>query len=119
MPSFFLPPDEAKSLGDIDYMRKSKRVRRTFPKTQTNDVTEVIKETSSMKTSTVNGNDFVSPLTASVAESKSESNQSSSFNTPASASTSTSSNEVKTERQKVNTGMDMFRNMAKDIRKKR
>ena len=33
---FFLEPDDAQTLGDINYMRKSVRVRRTFPKTLKN-----------------------------------------------------------------------------------
>ena len=112
MPSFFLPPDEAKSLGDLDYMRKSKRVRRTFPKTINGEAQEVIREVSSMKESTVNGNNFVSPSTSSFSESKSETTQSTSFN-------NNNTSNAKAERQKVDTGMDMFRNMAKDMRKKR
>jgi len=34
--AFFLEPDDAKTFGDIDYMRSSKTVRRTFPKTKGN-----------------------------------------------------------------------------------
>ena len=33
---FFLSPDDAQTMGDINYMRKPKRVRRTFPKTLKN-----------------------------------------------------------------------------------
>ncbi len=33
---FFLSPDDAQTMGDISYMRKAKRVRRTFPKTLKN-----------------------------------------------------------------------------------
>lgn len=33
---FFLSPDDAMTMGDIEYMRKPKRVRRTFPKTASN-----------------------------------------------------------------------------------
>ena len=33
---FFLSPDDAMTMGDIDYMRTSKRTRRTFPKTLKN-----------------------------------------------------------------------------------
>jgi hypothetical protein len=33
MADFFLEPDDAKTFGDIDYMRKAKRVKRTFAKT--------------------------------------------------------------------------------------
>ncbi|MCL2932234.1 MAG: hypothetical protein MGG11_08135 [Trichodesmium sp. MAG_R03] len=30
--AFFLDPDSASSLGDVDYMRKSKTVKRSYPK---------------------------------------------------------------------------------------
>jgi hypothetical protein len=33
---FFLDPDDAMTMGDINYMRTSKRTRRTFPKTLKN-----------------------------------------------------------------------------------
>jgi hypothetical protein len=33
---FFLDPDDAMTMGDINYMRTSKRTRRTFPKTASN-----------------------------------------------------------------------------------
>jgi hypothetical protein len=33
---FFLEPDDAMTMGDINYMRTSKRTRRTFPKTLKN-----------------------------------------------------------------------------------
>lgn len=33
---FFLSPDDAMTMGDINYMRTSKRTRRTFPKTLKN-----------------------------------------------------------------------------------
>ena len=33
---FFLDPDDAMTMGDINYMRKAKRTRRTFPKTLKN-----------------------------------------------------------------------------------
>ncbi|MEL6929388.1 MAG: hypothetical protein AAFO95_12230 [Cyanobacteria bacterium J06600_6] len=33
---FFLSPDDAMTMGDIEYMRTSKRTRRTFPKTLSN-----------------------------------------------------------------------------------
>ena len=34
---FFLSPDEAKTLGDIDYMRTSKTIHHTFPKVDNPD----------------------------------------------------------------------------------
>ena len=32
--SFFLEPDDAKSMGDIDYMRTAKRVKKSYPTTK-------------------------------------------------------------------------------------
>lgn len=32
--SYFLEPDDAKTMGDIDYMRKAKKVKRTYAKTK-------------------------------------------------------------------------------------
>ncbi len=47
--SFFLSPDDAKSFGNIDYMRTPKKIRRTFPKTKSNQNTEYINEVASIK----------------------------------------------------------------------
>jgi hypothetical protein len=114
---FFLPPDEAQSLGNTDYMRKKVTIRRTFPKTTSNKTTEVIKEVSSTTDRTVskggiptvnnngfsnNGNGFV-PQNNSISES---SQQEPSFEPSPEAERRTSSN-----------NMDMFRNMARNIRK--
>ena len=43
---YFLDEDDSKSFGNIDYMRTSKVTRRTFPKTASNKVGEVIKQVS-------------------------------------------------------------------------
>jgi hypothetical protein len=102
--SFFLNPDEAKSMGDIDYMRLSKKIRRTFPKTPGNQVTEIVKEVSSLKVS-------------------SQSNQSKGVNTestwvqPQTENRSQPESESKPTRRVNDTSMDLFRQMAKDIKK--
>lgn len=47
---FFLSPDDAMTMGDINYMRTSKRTRRTFPKTLKNkDGFAIENEVSSME----------------------------------------------------------------------
>jgi hypothetical protein len=47
MADFFLPPDEAKTLGDINYMRKKIKVKRTFAKGASNpDGGESVREIS-------------------------------------------------------------------------
>ena len=98
---FFLSPDDAQTLGNINFMRKSVKVRRTFPKNLTNpNGLETVKEVSSLDEKSMN------PLQ--------ESRQESSFTS--STSQETTSTEVKSVPSSNN--MNMFRNMARSIRKK-
>lgn len=97
--AFFLNPDEAKTLGNIEFMRKSHKIRRTFPKTQGNQVTEVIKEVSSInKTSQTNAS--VESQASQPTEAKTENPTQS---TP--------------RRRGSDSSMDLFRNMARDLKK--
>lgn len=99
--AFFLEPDDAKTFGDIDYMRKSKTVRRTFPKTASNkEGGELIQEVSSIKMAT---------KTSSQVSRSSEATTSSQNDSTTSSFTP--------QRTKTDTSMDMFRNMAKKIKK--
>jgi hypothetical protein len=95
--AFFLDPDEAKTMGDIDYMRKARKVKKSFPSTKAwGEGFEVEEEISATQK-----NGF-KPQQAS-----------------ASGSTNPSP-EVKGEisqRRKADSNMDLFRNMAKDMRK--
>ena len=102
--SFFLNPDEAKSMGDIDYMRLSKKIRRTFPKTPGNQVTEIVKEVSSIKVS------IQSDLSNGV-------NTQSTWGQPQTENVSQPESESKPTRRVNDTSMDLFRQMAKDIKK--
>jgi hypothetical protein len=116
--AFYLPDDDAKTFGDIDYMRSSKRTRRTFPKQAVGENNEYFNEVSStQKAKPVEKSAFSSsPFnTAPLADSNGSAQPSdpSSFSSPA-ASTSSGS----TDRKRSDTSMDMFRNMARDIRKK-
>ncbi len=97
--SFFLDTDSAKTFGDIDYMRTSKGVRKTFPKTLgAQEGAEVFESTSSMG------------KMGGVADSR------------ANAAKSSETPEIKpstegSDRRSRDTSMDMFRNMAKDIKR--
>lgn len=98
---FFLNPDEAQTLGNIKYMRKSVRVRHTFPKTVKNSQGfEVVKEISSLEDNSSN------PVPERSQESSSSSSTIPSISSSSPKSTQTSSN------------MDMFRNMARKIGKR-
>ncbi len=96
--AFFLEMDDARTLGNIDYMRKSKKIRRTFPKTASQpEEKELLMEVSAttMKNASLNG-------------------QVEEVNTPESL---TPKVDEAAERRRTDTSMDMFRNMAKGIKK--
>jgi hypothetical protein len=94
--SFFLEPDEAKSMGNIDYMRTARKVRKTYP------------------TSKAWGAGFAEEKVVSAMEKGTK--QPSTFEIELKAAEETAP-EV-TQRRKSTSDLDMFRNMAKDIRKK-
>ncbi|HHP7230261.1 MAG TPA: hypothetical protein ACFCUY_05305 [Xenococcaceae cyanobacterium] len=102
---FFLDPDDAQTLGDISYMRKSVKVRHTFPKNLKNPQGfEITKDISSMSAL---DNSFTSRVQENVQES-SFSNTTSQFTNSSNSQKSTVSSN----------NMDMFRNMARKIRKR-
>jgi len=96
--SFFLNSDDAKTLGNIDYMRKSIKIRRTFPKTKNGKGAEVIKEISSME------------INKSSVSNSSPTQQSQ----PQPTTQNTSTNN---QRRPVDNNMDTFRKMARDLKK--
>lgn len=103
--AFFLDSDDAKSLGDIDYMRQSKTITRTFPKTKSNPKgAKSVKDISSMSVN--NGKaqpDYLSKTPAN--------------NTSKSESKLTDTNLEAKSRRETDTSMDMFRKMAREIKK--
>ncbi|MEB3249135.1 MAG: hypothetical protein ACKN9E_14915 [Microcystaceae cyanobacterium] len=95
---FFLPPDEAVSLGNVEFMRKPKTIKRTFPKTLKGGGGELVQAVSSLdKTKLKN------------AEVPGEKPAPSSANSPVTP--------VKNERRQASQDLDMFRQMAKDLNK--
>jgi len=105
--AFFLSEDDAKTFGDIDYMRSSKVVKRTFArkKGQTEEL-ESVRQISAMG---------MRELDEQGLPAQSSSSQSaSSFD----AAKSTSSSDFQRRTAKTDTSMDMFRDMAKDIKKR-
>lgn len=104
--AYFLDEDSAKSLGNLDYMRTAQTIRRTFPKTAGSpEEKEVIKRVSAMD---------------SVQLSKYEAEAAAQRGTPANqpnVQTSPTTSGEAAERRRLDSSMDLFRNMAKDIRK--
>jgi hypothetical protein len=103
---FYLDSDQAKTLGDIDYMRTSRQIKRTYAKYKNGAQggMKVIKQISA--TSDFLGDD----LKATSAEST--------F-TPSETSFNNSANSSNGSNSRADTEMDMFREMAKEIKKPR
>ncbi len=100
--AYYLNDDDAKSFGNIDYMRSVRTVRRTFAKKKGQDHLESIRQISAMQ------------------RADDASNSSFGASTPASSNNAMGNSSVPSAqrpRRKASSDMDMFRNMAKDIRK--
>lgn len=101
--NFFLDPDDSQTYGNLNYMRKSTRVRHTFPKNLKNpNGFEVVKEISSLGNSSLSDFPQTIEQNNSVASASSQINQASSI-----SSTNSSSN-----------NMDFFRSMARNMKQK-
>lgn len=112
---FFLGDDDSQSLGDLNYMRMAKKVRRTFPKTLKNPNGFAI-ERSVSSSEGINFSDANNGFQAkSISNGFQSQINSSSESTP---SVNSNSSSASTPR-KVDTSMDMFLNMAKNIKKGR
>ncbi len=119
--AFFLSEDESKSFGDIDFMRKEVVVRRTFAKKkgQTEELESVksissgtsrdVGETTARPTASFSS--FSAPTPASAASSAPAAESAPTSATPASESPQPP------VRREPDNGMDMFRNMAKNLRR--
>ena len=119
--SFYLEPDDSKSLGDIDYMRTVKRVRRTYAKYKSGaqggqKITKSVSATDDTVTADPQystGSSFTqSSFSQPSSSSSSESTTASSNGSSSSSSSSSSAPRVNTD-----TSMDMFRNMAKKLKR--
>ena len=111
---FFLSPDDAQTLGDINYMRKSVRVKHTFPKNLKNpNGFEIVKDVSSSQDMTLDRGMEIA-------------NTSIGYKTPKNTSFSSQAGAIKpqqdsnsssgsTLKNNVGSSMDMFRNMARNL----
>ncbi len=103
--AYYLNDDDAKSFGDIEYMRSNKTVRRTFAKKKGQKHMESVRQISAMKAAAFSDNRGSFGVTPQ--------SSSSSTGTPVTPQAPASA----PRRKATGKDMDMFRNMAKDIRK--
>ncbi|MGK7899424.1 MAG: hypothetical protein AB4372_38860 [Xenococcus sp. (in: cyanobacteria)] len=120
---FFLEPDDAQTLGDVKYMRKSVRIRRTFPKTLKNPQGFALeKEFSATEGGKVSANDtssssnFVGQSTFTPAPAPAPAPTPAPTPAPApTTKTSGFAGKNVQDRQKGDPGINKFRDMAKNI----
>lgn len=106
--AFFLDADDASTLGNVEYMRSIKSVRRTFPKTLSNpEEKEVIVEVSSMTTQ--QAKKVAEQVAKQIAADPQSSEQA--------VKVTVKINEP-VESRPADSNLDMFRKMAKEIRKR-
>ncbi|PSR18534.1 hypothetical protein C8255_07010 [filamentous cyanobacterium CCP3] len=100
--AYFLSEDDAKSYGNIEYMRSSKTVRRTFAK----------------KRGETGEKESIRQISALEAKRLQEQGLSVEKLAPSEVTTQPAvKKDASAERRKVDTNLDMFRKMAKDIKK--
>jgi hypothetical protein len=114
--SYFLDDESAKTMGDTEYMKEVKTVRRTFPKSaSTEGHFEMVERVSAMdKVIYDSRNPYGQPPASTSAASQASAAAPSAA--PQASSASAASPEAQ-ERRRVDTSMDMFRNMAKKVGK--
>lgn len=100
--AYFLSADDAKSFGNVEFMRKEITIKRTFPKTLKSDRGEVIRQISSMEAARVMGNGVVPVVPTANGNG---------------AKLSTSDVQAQPERRSGDSSMDMFRKMAREMKK--
>ncbi|HEY9627717.1 MAG TPA: hypothetical protein V6C84_10480 [Coleofasciculaceae cyanobacterium] len=91
--AYFLTADDAITLGNVEYMRSSTSTRRTFPKAKLGKDNAYVQSVSSLKKADLKAQ--------AIAEEK----------------LPTLSEQPKTERRRADSSLDMFRNMARDMKK--
>ena len=112
--AFFLDTDSASSLGDVDFMRKSKTVKRSYPKAA-GKINQIEGKTEKSVSSTKKQENAVEAKRSSYSSSYTPSTSTSSFTQP---SNFTSTPSKTPNNNNSSDGID-FKNMARNINKKR
>ena len=112
--AFFLSEDDSKTYGDIDYMRSSKVVKRTFArkKGQTEELESV------RQISATNSREIEEYSAPTIAKQASTASFSSSSFSPSTFEKPKTTEAPKFQRRQADDSMDMFRKMAKDLKKR-
>lgn len=119
--AYYLNDDDAKTFGNIEYMRSTKVVKRTFAKQKGKEHMESVRSISATKMTNLDNSETTSAPAAAApttfGQAPSWGSQASTTSTTSASTASNSAPKTESPKRNVSTGMDMFRNMAKDLRK--
>ena len=112
--AYYLAPDDAKTFGNLEYMRSEKVIRRSFPKAKLGKDNEVIRRISAtgMIKELENALENALPSLNGVASNGAVTNQANGKAEPTAPSRSETE-----DRRRLDSSMDIFRNMAKDMKR--
>jgi hypothetical protein len=116
--AYFLDADSAKTFGNLEYMRTAKAVRRTFPKTlanpqgfeKINQISSIAQLEAMKEVAASVAPEAIAQIDAQIAAVKQD-NASQNGQAPSNQAGSS-------DRRSADSSMDMFRNMARDIKKR-
>ncbi|NES82133.1 MAG: hypothetical protein F6K10_12420 [Moorea sp. SIO2B7] len=100
---YFLDTDQAKTMGNIDYMRTPVKVKKSFPKTKTAVLSgEVVEQTSATDKVTLSQNETPMATSEPASQSGTKLEQ---------------NGQVSSQRRRPDSSLDPFLKMAQDLRK--
>ena len=120
--AFYLDSGDARTLGDLDYMKAAREIKRSFPKTLNGEVPGSTSLVSSMQRSLAQKGQTIEPKSIQAGLVSSQQATFAPQTTPVSGWTAPKSDSVPKvkdpkERRRNDTNLDMFRTMARDIQK--
>lgn len=114
--AYFLSPDDAKTFGNIDYMRTAKTIKRTFPKTAGGQSSARIEQVSALESVRMQSNGTGSTPDY-MQKTPSQNGAQPDYMSTVQSAEPTFDRSATEERRRTDTNMDMFRNMARDLKR--
>lgn len=111
--AYYLSPDDARTYGNVEYMRSVKSIRRTFSKKKVGEDNEMIRTVSAMEMQKAIQNGQAVPMQSVPKPTVNGATNGASAPAPKAAEPAPNS-----ERRRADDSMEMFRNMARDLKKR-
>lgn len=114
---YYLSPDDARTYGNVEYMRSVKSIRRTFSKKKVGEDNEMIRTISALEMQKAMQSGQAVPMQPK-SNGTTNGATNSSVNGASAPAPKAAETPTNTERRRADGDMDMFRNMARDLKKR-